>query len=62
MVSTLNLDYLRWGRSLGFLQGANVEPKPYLEALRAVGFTDVRLEEKYDKGRKFEAIFATAEK
>ncbi|KAK6470367.1 putative methyltransferase YdaC-like [Huso huso] len=62
MVSTLNLDYLRWGRSLGFLQGVNVEPKPYLEALRAAGFTDVRLEEKYDKGRKFEAIFATAEK
>ncbi|XP_058860406.1 uncharacterized methyltransferase YdaC-like [Acipenser ruthenus] len=62
MVSTLNLDYLRWGLSWGFLQGANVEPKPYLEALRAAGFTDVRLEEKYDKGRKFEAIFATAEK
>ncbi|XP_058860806.1 uncharacterized methyltransferase YdaC-like [Acipenser ruthenus] len=62
MVSTLNLDFLRWGLSWGFLQGANVEPKPYLEALRAAGFTDVRLEEKYDKGRKFEAIFATAEK
>ncbi|XP_041084612.1 uncharacterized methyltransferase YdaC-like [Polyodon spathula] len=62
MVSTLNLDYLRWGLSLGFLQGANVEPEPYLEALRAAGFTDVRLEEKYHEGRKFEAIFATAEK
>ncbi|MGH0179547.1 UNVERIFIED_CONTAM: hypothetical protein FKN15_002020 [Acipenser sinensis] len=62
MVSTLNLDFLRWGLAWGFLQGANVEPKPYLEALRAAGFTYVRLEEKYDKGRKFEAIFATAEK
>ncbi|XP_041084616.1 uncharacterized protein LOC121300187 [Polyodon spathula] len=62
MVSTLNLDYLRWSLSLGFLQGANVEPEPYLEALRAAGFTDVRLEEKYHEGRKFEAIFATAEK
>ncbi|XP_041083673.1 uncharacterized methyltransferase YdaC-like [Polyodon spathula] len=62
MVTTLNMASLKEVVSCGVLQDKKWPPEPYMEALRSAGFTDVRLEEKQNKGRDFQAIFATAAK
>ncbi|XP_078098537.1 putative methyltransferase YdaC isoform X2 [Mustelus asterias] len=62
MVTTLNLEALEKIVAAGVLKGTQWPPEPYMEVLRDTGFVDVRMEDKQDKGRTFQAIFATANK
>ncbi|XP_029975338.1 uncharacterized protein LOC115408630 [Salarias fasciatus] len=59
MVTTLR-HWLLATRAKRFMPGDNWQPEAYMAALRDSGFTDVRMEDKQDKGVTFQAIFATA--
>ncbi|XP_036390218.1 uncharacterized methyltransferase YdaC [Megalops cyprinoides] len=62
MVTTLTLHRVAYLASKGVMPGENWRPEAFIEALLATGFTDIRLEDKADKGTTFQAIFATASK
>ncbi|KAJ8393556.1 hypothetical protein AAFF_G00060290 [Aldrovandia affinis] len=62
MVTTLQLNRLAYLASKRVIPGQNWRPEAYIEALRATGFTDVRMEDRKDKDVTFQAIFATAAK
>ncbi|XP_067863888.1 uncharacterized methyltransferase YdaC-like [Heptranchias perlo] len=62
MVSTIYLKTLEKVVTTGLLKGTKWPPEPYMEVLRDTGFVDVRMEDKQEKGRSFQAIFATANK
>ncbi|KAJ8258014.1 hypothetical protein GJAV_G00192170 [Gymnothorax javanicus] len=60
MVTTLRVRALAYLTSKNILQGKNWNPEAYMDALSATGFTDIRMEDRKDKGITFQAIFATA--
>lgn len=62
MVTALHLEYLQKLIAAGLLKGTKWRPEPYMEALREVGFVDVRMEEQKFRGESFQAIFAAAKK
>ncbi|MBN3323081.1 ERG6 methyltransferase, partial [Atractosteus spatula] len=62
MVTTLRLSSTMKAASMNILLNDNWKPEVYMEALRATGFSDVRMEDKQDKKIAFQAIFATASK
>ncbi|MBN3323101.1 BQMT1 methyltransferase, partial [Atractosteus spatula] len=62
MVTTLILSSITKAASRSILLNDNWKPEVYMEALRATGFSDVRMEDKQDKNIAFQAIFATASK
>ncbi|XP_007892364.1 demethylmenaquinone methyltransferase [Callorhinchus milii] len=62
MVTTFYLKYLESFAASGFLPNTNWKPEQYMEALRAAGFNDVRMEDRQHKGHTFQAIFAIANK
>ncbi|KAL4623831.1 hypothetical protein GN956_G18752, partial [Arapaima gigas] len=62
MVTTLRLKSLEIAASKGAFTVENWHPELYMEALQAVGFTNVQMEDKVDKGVSFQAILATATK
>ncbi|XP_015197628.1 uncharacterized methyltransferase YdaC-like [Lepisosteus oculatus] len=62
MVTTLILSSITKAASRRILLNDNWKPEVYMEALRATGFSDVRMEDKQDKNIAFQAIFATASK
>uniref|UniRef100_H3AD94 Zgc:194242 n=1 Tax=Latimeria chalumnae TaxID=7897 RepID=H3AD94_LATCH len=60
MVTTINVESVKKAVSKGILKGKTWQPELYMEALKDTGFGDVRMEEREDTGRNFQAIFATA--
>nr|XP_006628440.1 PREDICTED: uncharacterized methyltransferase YdaC-like [Lepisosteus oculatus] len=62
MVTTLRHSSNKKVALLNVFLDENWKPKVYMEALRATGFTDVRMENKQDNKITFQAIFATASK
>jgi hypothetical protein len=60
MLATCDLDFLRRGVEQGFFKGVMVEPEPYMQALRAVGFLRVSMENLMDEGKSFQVIYATS--
>lgn len=62
MVTALHLEYLQKLIAAGLLKGTKWRPEPYMEALREVGFVDVRMEKQRFRGESFQAIFAAAKK
>ncbi|XP_028849636.1 24-methylenesterol C-methyltransferase 2 [Denticeps clupeoides] len=62
MVTTLRLKSVALVASKNMLPTENWQPDIYIEALKATGFTNVRMEDRTDKNITFQAIFATASK
>ncbi|KPP56382.1 putative methyltransferase ydaC [Scleropages formosus] len=62
MVTTLQVKSVAFAASKGFLKGDSWRPEMYMEALRAAGFTNVKMESRVDKGITFQAIFGTSSK
>uniref|UniRef100_A0A8C7J2D9 Methyltransferase type 11 domain-containing protein n=1 Tax=Oncorhynchus kisutch TaxID=8019 RepID=A0A8C7J2D9_ONCKI len=60
MLATCDLGFLRHGVEQGFFKGVMVEPEPYMQALGAVGFLGVSMEDLMDEGKSFQVIYATA--
>ena len=62
MDTTVRLDSLKKGASMGVLTEDKWRPEVYMEALESSGFTDVRMKNKREKLIKFQAIFVSAVK
>ncbi|KAJ8370373.1 hypothetical protein SKAU_G00104010 [Synaphobranchus kaupii] len=62
MVVTLKVHTVAYVASKKLIPGEHWRPEAYMDALRATGFTDIRMEDKNDKDITFQAIFATASK
>ncbi|XP_029596768.1 uncharacterized protein LOC115179412 [Salmo trutta] len=60
MLATCDLGFLRHGVEQGFFKGVTVEPEPYMQALKAVGFLGVSMEDLMDEGKSFQVIYATS--
>uniref|UniRef100_A0A8C7RNG2 Methyltransferase domain-containing protein n=1 Tax=Oncorhynchus mykiss TaxID=8022 RepID=A0A8C7RNG2_ONCMY len=60
MLATCDLGFLRHGVERGFFKGKTVEPEPYLQALRAVGFLGVSMKDLTDEGKSFQVIYTTS--
>uniref|UniRef100_A0AAZ3P4D4 Methyltransferase domain-containing protein n=1 Tax=Oncorhynchus tshawytscha TaxID=74940 RepID=A0AAZ3P4D4_ONCTS len=60
MLATCDLGFLRHGVEHGFFKGKTVEPEPYLQALRAVGFLGVSMKDLTDEGKSFQVIYTTS--
>ncbi|XP_039605946.1 uncharacterized methyltransferase YdaC-like [Polypterus senegalus] len=62
MVTTFKLHSIKKEVYFGPLRGKIWQPEPYIDVLQATGFKDVYMEDREDRGLKFNAIFATASK
>ena len=62
MVTTLRADHIARLASKKIFPGENWRPEAYMDALRATGFTNIRMEDNKDIHIAFQAIFATASK
>eukprot|EP00063_Salmo_salar_P032263 XP_014007098.1 PREDICTED: uncharacterized protein LOC106575236 [Salmo salar] len=60
MLATCDLGFLRHGVEQGFFKGVTVEPEPYMQALKAVGFLGVSMDDLMDEGKSFQVIYATS--
>uniref|UniRef100_A0A8C8HCL5 Methyltransferase type 11 domain-containing protein n=1 Tax=Oncorhynchus tshawytscha TaxID=74940 RepID=A0A8C8HCL5_ONCTS len=60
MLATCDLGFLHHGVEQGFFKGVTVEPEPYMQALRAVGFLGISMEDLMDEGKSFQVIYATS--
>lgn len=62
MVTTLRLSNLVYMAPKNVFTGESWRPEVYMEALRATGFSDVRMENITDQRITFQVIVATASK
>ncbi|KAG5281999.1 hypothetical protein AALO_G00051130 [Alosa alosa] len=60
MVTTLSLNSLEHMAPTNIFTGESWRPDMYMEALRATGFSDVRMENRTNKLFTFQVVFATA--